>query len=84
MLSERQLKEVIQRVSVFYRTTPKHKMMIIKAYQEMGGVVAMTGDGVNDAPALRLAVSIYSILTSRMLEYPWVNRELTCPRKQLI
>lgn len=54
-LTDRQLSDVIERVSVFYRTTPKHKMTIIKAFQELGHIVAMTGDGVNDAPALRMA-----------------------------
>ncbi|KAJ3058561.1 High affinity Ca2+/Mn2+ P-type ATPase-like protein, partial [Quaeritorhiza haematococci] len=54
-LTERQLEEIIASVSVFYRTTPKHKMAIVRALQKRGDVVAMTGDGVNDAPALRLS-----------------------------
>ncbi|KAK9767949.1 High affinity Ca2+/Mn2+ P-type ATPase-like protein [Basidiobolus ranarum] len=54
-MDERQLKDVITNVTIFSRTTPKHKMAIIRAYQANGAVVAMTGDGVNDAPALRLA-----------------------------
>ncbi|OLL24667.1 Calcium-transporting ATPase 1 [Neolecta irregularis DAH-3] len=54
-LSERQLQELISRVTIFARTTPRHKMKIVKALQASGEVVAMTGDGVNDAPALKLA-----------------------------
>ncbi|KAI8144103.1 PMR1-type calcium-transporting P-type ATPase [Fennellomyces sp. T-0311] len=54
-MSERQLQEMIGTVSVFARTTPKHKLAIVKAYQANGAVVAMTGDGVNDAPALKMA-----------------------------
>ncbi|KAG8930042.1 High affinity Ca2+/Mn2+ P-type ATPase-like protein [Tulasnella sp. 418] len=55
-MSEKQLQERIAAgVSVFARTTPKHKMAIVKAYQNLGKVVAMTGDGVNDAPALKMA-----------------------------
>lgn len=54
-MTERQLQEMIGSVSVFARTTPKHKLAIVKAYQSTGAVVAMTGDGVNDAPALKMA-----------------------------
>ncbi|GAA5981415.1 hypothetical protein JCM10908_004102 [Rhodotorula pacifica] len=54
-LSQRQLTDRIGGVTVFARTTPRHKMAIIEAYQSRGAVVAMTGDGVNDAPALRMA-----------------------------
>ncbi|KAG1240882.1 hypothetical protein G6F68_017230 [Rhizopus microsporus] len=54
-MTERQLQEMIHSVSVFARTTPKHKLAIVRALQETGAVVAMTGDGVNDAPALKMA-----------------------------
>ncbi|KAJ2349165.1 High affinity Ca2+/Mn2+ P-type ATPase-like protein, partial [Coemansia erecta] len=50
-----ELAEHIKEVSVFARATPKHKVRIVRALQTAGDVVAMTGDGVNDAPALRLA-----------------------------
>ncbi|KAJ2707827.1 High affinity Ca2+/Mn2+ P-type ATPase-like protein [Coemansia sp. IMI 203386] len=54
-ISDMQLAEHINDVSVFARATPKHKVRIVRALQQAGDVVAMTGDGVNDAPALRLA-----------------------------
>lgn len=54
-LTAEQLSEKVQTVSVFARTTPKHKMKIIKAFQAKGDIVGMTGDGVNDAPALKTA-----------------------------
>ncbi|XP_014434866.2 calcium-transporting ATPase type 2C member 2 isoform X1 [Pelodiscus sinensis] len=54
-VAESELSSTVKNVSIFFRTSPKHKLKIIKALQGAGAIVAMTGDGVNDAVALKSA-----------------------------
>lgn len=54
-MSDEELREKVRDVSIFSRVIPEHKMRIVKAFKENGEIVAMTGDGVNDAAALKYA-----------------------------
>lgn len=54
-MTDEDLMNIVSTVNVFSRVTPEHKMRIVRAFKESGEVVAMTGDGVNDAPALKYA-----------------------------
>lgn len=54
-MDDKELRKAVKDVSIFSRVIPEHKMRIVKAFQSNGEVTAMTGDGVNDAPALKQA-----------------------------
>ena len=54
-LSDEELREKAKTLTVFARVSPEHKVRIVKAFQDNGNVVSMTGDGVNDAPSLKTA-----------------------------
>ena len=54
-ITDEELKEKVKNIRIFARVTPKHKLRIVRAFKQTGNIVAMTGDGVNDAPAIKEA-----------------------------
>nr|CAD2202699.1 unnamed protein product [Meloidogyne enterolobii] len=84
-LKDSELEQLIQSVTIFYKASPRHKLRIVKALQNIGEVVAMTGDGVNDAVACKKSDigAFYSLPTEAKLDvFKCLNHQQLCEINQ--